>query len=465
MQTMPPAALDTEPDISSLPLPPIASGLPVFGSALEMASKPVDFWVEQYLRLGPVFRVKALNRHFTVMAGPEAVQFIVRMRDGVVSSHGTWADYAAESNAPHMMTMLDGEPHTRQRRVMRPGFSRSAIVGRFPEVLSIVDDVLSTQLRDGQTYSALSFFQLLICNQLGLLMAGRVAGDYMQDIVTAVRTRLNTLVLKNQPRLMLKLPGYRRASARVTEFGRMIIAERRARPAPETPDLIDDIMAAMNGDMADCTESDLENMVLSPFIAGLDTVASTCTFVLYALLKHPDALARVVREADALFANGIPTPEQLEQMVDLHGATMETLRLYPVAGILPRTALRDFAFEGHRIPEGGELLAAVMVAHFLPRFYPEPYTFNIDRFRPPHNQHRQPGAFTPFGVGSHTCLGAGLAEIQIMLTLAALLHQFEFELSPPNYDGRLEQNPTLTLGYKFRVRVKARRHPRITRAD
>ena len=457
-----PIAPDIESDLSQLPLPPLAKGLPVLGSALEMASKPVDFWVEQYNQMGPVFRVKALNRHFTVMAGPEAVQFIVKMRDGVVSSHGTWADFAAESNAPHMMTMLDGESHTRQRRIMRPGVSRSAIVGRFADVLQITDEVTNDYFQAGQSYSAMSFFQLLICNQLGLMLAGRVAGDYMQDIVTTIRTRLNTLVLKNQPRLALKLPGYRRASARMLEFGRLIVAERRARPAPETPDLVDDLMAAMDNELSDCTESDLENMVLSPFIAGLDTVASTCNFVLYALLKNPQALERVVQEADRLFADGIPTPDTLEQMTDLHGAVMESLRLYPVAGILPRTALRDFAFEGHRITKGSEILAAVMVSHFLPRFYPEPYTFNIDRYRAPYHQHRQQGAFTPFGIGSHTCLGAGLAEIQIMLTMAALLHRYEFELTTPDYEGKLEQNPTLTLGYKFQVRVKALRHAPIT---
>src|SRR5579862_5455065 len=141
----------------ALPLPPFAKGLPIFGSALEMASQPLLFWVDNYLELGPVYRVKALNRNFVVMAGPEANLFMTRMNDGLVSSYGTWADYAKESNAPHQMTMLDGEPHSRQRKVMRPTMSRSAIVNRFPEVVQITDDKLK-ELTPGASISALNFF-------------------------------------------------------------------------------------------------------------------------------------------------------------------------------------------------------------------------------------------------------------------------------------------------------------------
>lgn len=448
--------LQTEAPIQTLPLPPLAKGLPIFGSALEMASQPVRFWVDNYLTLGPVFRVRALNREFTVMAGPEANLFMARLNDGYVSSHGTWADHARESNAPHQLTMLDGEPHSRQRKVMRPSMARSAIVDRFPEVIAIADQHIAS-LGTGEEVSALDFFQGIICDQLGLMLAGTRAGDYMQDIITVVRTRLNTLVVRNRPRILLSMPGYRRSVERVAEFSRRIIRERRANPNHQPRDFVDTVIAAMDNELDDCTESDLENMVLSPFIAGLDTVANTCSFMLYALLTHPEILTRVQAEADQLYANGIPTAAALDSMTALHGTAMETLRYYPVAGVLPRTAEKDFAFEGHLIPKGVELLVAVMVSHFLPKFFPEPEKFDIDRYHEPLNQHRKPGAFAPFGMGAHTCLGSGLAEVQIMLLLSRLLNRVDFELAAPDYQPKIANNPTLTPGYAFTVRVKGLR--------
>jgi cytochrome P450 len=448
--------LQAPDQVSNLPLPPQAKGLPLFGSALEMASQPLQFWVDNYLALGPVYQVTAFNRQFFVMAGPEANLFMTRMNDGYVSSHGTWADYAKEANAPHQLTMLDGEAHIRQRKVMRPTMARSAIINRFSEVVQITDNEINA-LTPGTSISVLAFFQKLICNQLGLMLAGRIAGDRMQDIITVVRTRLNTLVVRNRPKLLLSMPAYQRASLRVQQFAQEIIAERRARPRPEIPDFVDDMIAGLDNELNDFTESDLEASVLSPFIAGLDTVANTCTFMLYALLRYPEVLTRVKEEVDRLFAAGLPTSDGLEQMTALHGTAMETLRIYPVAGVLPRTAVKDFEFAGYRIPQGVELLVAAMVSHFLPTFYPNPEKFDIERYHAPYNQHRQPGAFAPFGLGAHACLGAGLAEVQIMLTLAQMINRVEFELDPPDFQPKIENNPTLTPGYRFRVRVKALR--------
>src|SRR5260221_2053373 len=51
--------------------------------------------------------------------------------------------------------------------------------------------------------------------------------------------------------------------------------------------------------------------------------------------------------------------------------------------------------------------------------------FDLDRFRPPRNEHRKPGAYAPFGLGDHTCLGAGIAEVQLMTTMATLLRSEE----------------------------------------
>ena len=46
--------------------------------------------------------------------------------------------------------------------------------------------------------------------------------------------------------------------------------------------------------------------MMGPFIAGLDTAAASCAFMLYALLKQPDVLAEMRKEADELFRDRRP---------------------------------------------------------------------------------------------------------------------------------------------------------------
>lgn len=57
--------------------------------------------------------------------------------------------------------------------------------------------------------------------------------------------------------------------------------------------------------------NDLILSLTGPYVAGLDTVASTTAACLYAVLKHPEVLERIHREVDAFFAEGPIEEEQL----------------------------------------------------------------------------------------------------------------------------------------------------------
>ena len=114
---------------------------------------------------------------------------------------------------------------------------------------------------------------------------------------------------------------------------------------------------------------------------------------------------------DAVFAQGPLTWEQLKEMTALHGAAMETLRRYPVAGGHFIKVAKPLTIAGYRLEPGDDIFVAMTVPHFLPELYPEPEKFDIDRYHAPRNEHRQRGAYAPFGLGDHTCLGAGIAEI------------------------------------------------------
>ena len=57
---------------------PTVKGLPLLGSALRLSEDARLFIIEQYKIHGPVFRVKVLNREYTVLAGVEANNFVQR---------------------------------------------------------------------------------------------------------------------------------------------------------------------------------------------------------------------------------------------------------------------------------------------------------------------------------------------------------------------------------------------------
>ncbi len=72
--------MSIETAVDWLPSPPLASGLPVLGNTPAIQQDLVRFLVEQYKRLGPVFRIRALNQEFVVMAGPDRCQYLCDTR-------------------------------------------------------------------------------------------------------------------------------------------------------------------------------------------------------------------------------------------------------------------------------------------------------------------------------------------------------------------------------------------------
>jgi cytochrome P450 len=205
--------------------------------------------------------------------------------------------------------------------------------------------------------------------------------------------------------------------------------------------------------------------MLGTFFAGMDTVTGTCSFMLYAILKTPGLLAQVQTEIDEAFSGGSLDPRYLKTMPVLHAVAQETLRRYPVALMMPRTAGQPFEFAGYRVEFGTRVFLATGLTHFLPEYFPDPERFDIRHFTADARKGRPANAFAPFGLGAHTCLGAGLAETQIMVLISILLHTFELTLDPPGFEIKMLFRPALTPGAKFEVKVVRRRQSTSGRKD
>lgn len=444
--------------LTGTPRPPVVKGLPLVGNLLDMANDPNQFFLRCYRTYGPIFRIRLLNRTVTVLAGPEANRFMVREGATYLRSREFWQGMVDQFGAKKGLINTDGEIHAALRKVMKRGFSRSAIQSRLADVLDTTDAVLARDWPVGATVPVVTAMQRLAADQLGIMATGRAPGDYVDDLRTFIRTILNVLVVRQRPRLFLYLPSFRRAQRRVFELGQqMIDAYDPSQADPDNPTLIDDVMAAHAKDPSLYVDGELMMAVLGPYFAGLDTVANTTSAMLYAILKQPELQAKLSAEIDAAFAAGPITPTTLQHMTVLHHTVMETLRMYPIAVAAMRNATQDFEFAGCQVLADEPLYMGITVSHYLDEFYPDPYRFDIERYAKPRLEHRQPGAFAPFSLGDHTCLGAGMAEVQIMLTMARLFHQRQLALTPPDYILKQKVAPTPGPEQGFKVRVIGQR--------
>ena len=123
-----------------------------------------------------------------------------------------------------------------------------------------------------------------------------------------------------------------------------IVAERRknAEAAAGKKDMLDAMMTGVDratGEQLD--DVNIRYQINTFLIAGHETTSGLLSCTLYALLKHPDVLAKAYEEVDRVLGPDIdarPTYQQVTQLTYITQILKEALRLWPPApayGIAP----------------------------------------------------------------------------------------------------------------------------------
>ncbi len=443
---------------------PVVPGRPLIGNLPDLMTPRLrPFLTRHYRTYGPVFQVSALGQRFTALAGPEANLFTMKEGHQVLRSEEAWRPNDLEMGVRQSLISVDGEAHRHYRRVEGPSYARSAFVAGLPRALSVTAEDLAP-FRAGDALPVAHWCKNVITEQLARLVVNGTARPHMADMLHFVQTALMVTVTRQQPRVMLALPGYRRSKAAIsTMVDGLIDAHRRTPPAEagREPDLVDSVLAAARERPDLWSPPDQRMAVMGAFIAGMDTAANSMAFILYRMHRHPEFLPALRAEADALFRDGPPDAEALGRSPLLHRFVMETLRLHPIAPALTRTLTQDVTFAGHDLRAGTTVIIGMTVSHGLERFYPEPERFDPDRFSRERAEHRQPGAYAPFGVGAHTCAGSGMAEGLMMLNAAALLRTLDLSLDP-GYRLHEVARPTPSPDDRLGLRVEGVRHDAVS---
>ena len=436
---------------------PEAAGLPLLGNVFDMAGNLRGFLLREYQRHGPIFRVRALHYRWVALVGPEANVFAARNAAAIFRSWEQYHEFSAALGAHRVLLTMDGPEHIRMRRLLVKGYSPKMLESH----LDLAHDVTLRAIQEwpqGRPIEIQRAMQQIITEQIGMFCTGLSSKEYFDDLVYYLAMLIRVNVTKRLPRVMERLPKYRRSKRRMEEFyERIMEAHRTERREGQPPDFVDMLLEANQSDPLFLPETDLFANVLAPYLVGMDTSASVCAFMLYSLLKHPEILERVREEVDEMYEHGPPTPEGLRRLEVTHRVAMEMLRMYPVIPALTRTTANSFEFGGYWVPAGTEIMLGTTVGHHLPEYFPEPERFDIERYSRGRGEHLQPGALAPFGVDRHRCIGSSLAELQIVLTLAAIFHEADLELERPERSLKIKLSPAAHPDGSVQMRLARRR--------
>jgi cytochrome P450 len=182
------------------------------------------------------------------------------------------------------------------------------------------------------------------------------------------------------------------ASVAMFEYGTKLIAAKRNAAATDM------LSAAVNSTDPALSELELQMLFNLLMAAGSETTRNSITLGLLALAHEPG-------QWRLLEANRNLLPSAVE----------EVLRWASTTPYNRRTATTDTVLRGQRIRAGDKVTLWWASANYDADVFVDPFTFDVARRPNPH---------LAFGHGSHFCLGATLARIEIRLVLEAFLDRF-----------------------------------------
>ncbi len=405
-------------------------------------------------KYGPVFEfAPPFSKPNIFLAGPEVNRWVRRHGRKYLTSRNYFGQFEKVYEATGTLPSLDGTDHFRYRRAMGPAYSR----GRLEEQLDVVYHKAREYMANwkvGESYPARDLCLKMINAQMSPLSISVDSQDLMEDIITFKERALNTHLIGILPKFMLKTPGMKRRFKAVdTLMERIQGVHTSAQRAGCPRNLVDDLLSLHASDPLLVPEANLRFALSAAVLASM-YLGDAFGFALYAMASQPAFYDKIRSEADSLFSNSDPAGKDFTSAsMDITSRFInECLRMYPIVPLSMRDVVNTCMVEGYEIPVGSRINIAQTAPHYMEEVFPDPFSFDIDRYLPPRNEHKKPG-YAPYGLGPHTCLGNQWMTLHMTVNLMIIAHYFTLRVYPEDYELRISPFPSMRLGKKLKFHI------------
>ena len=334
-----------------------------------------------------------------------------------------------------------------QRRATAPAFSHRNVSALSPVMTRAAESTCERiAAADGQPQD---MFEEMVSTTFQVISDVTLSGDTGFDRDSVHKAIDDYIVAAGRVTLpdMFNLPSWfprggwlksRRALAKMQSIADATIDARRKAPNTGTQDLLDLLLSAEDPETGrSMSTAELRDNLLTFIVAGHETTALTLSWALYLCGMDQTAQDRARNEAQAVLGERSATQEDLSALPFTRAIIEETLRLYPPAAMLARTAKANDVLCGREIRPGDTMILPVYALHRSKVHWDAPDSFRPERFL---GTQIDRYTYLPFGDGPRICIGQSFAIQEAVIIMATLLARFKFTPIPSK-----SPNPVMIL--------------------
>jgi len=187
--------------------------------------------------------------------------------------------------------------------------------------------------------------------------------------------------------------------------------------------------------------------------AGHETTATSLTWLLHEMGKHPSEEAQLKQELRKLNLASITSMQELlRQTFYTQSVINETLRLYPPIWLMGRMVTQPVNIGQKMFKKNDNVLISPFIVHRSETYWNKPTDFLPERFVDK-DLNFSKSAYFPFGLGPRQCIGGHLAMVEMIIILANLYQQYDIEFlqqSDSNYHPYITLRPATNILIKLR---------------
>jgi len=406
------------------------------------------------LKLGPAWLVPEV----VIAMSPRAARDILS-HTGTSVERAPVHDEVRYVLGASILTLQHG-PWLPRRRALQPVFTKHN-VRVFGGHMAQAAETITANWRDGRPIDLDAECRRLALRALGRAVLGIDLDERADMIAVPLRTALSYITARSTrpvkaPR-WLPTPARHRARAATATLRRLaaeILRATRDDPTRDAP-LVRAMLAATDPDTGRAlTDAEICGELVVFMLAGHDTTATTLTYALWALGRHPDMQDKVYAEVAGIGDREL-IPDDVPRLPYTVAVLHEALRLCPPAPSIPRLITADIEVDGYRVKAGTACAIGVYALHRDPSLWDRPQEFDPDRFSAEHAAGRDRWQYIPFSAGPRTCIGDHFAMLEATLALATIVR--DVEILSLDRDFPLAVPFTMVAGAPIRAQVRRRR--------